>query len=163
MRSTACQVNLGTEGAALTFLANTSGSTVKKCARDKATNTPGDIEKDAANTLKQQEKARKTKETKAKKAAARAEGEQGGVRLRSFQIHLLPSKEQKRTLNKVIGYVRYTYNKALRLSLDEKERGGAWRSAEFRARLKNTVVMDPEEPWLKAVPVYPREGELNDL
>ncbi len=97
MRSTACQVNLGTEEAALTFIANASGPTVKKCASDKATDTLGDIEEDAAKTLKQQEKARKTKETKARKAAARAEGGQRGVRLRSFKIHFLPNKEQKLT------------------------------------------------------------------
>ncbi len=42
-------------------------------------------------------------------------------------------------------------------------RGGAWRSAEFRVRLENTVVTSPEEPWHKEVPVYPREGALNGL
>jgi putative transposase len=118
-----------------------------------------DIPSEIEVCLKQKATFLKCQETKKRKRSEREEKTKAGARVRTFKVRLYPTGAQKKTLRVFFGHARYTYNTVVNAVKKCREEGMAAR----RAELKATLVTHPSEPWLKDVPVYPREGALDDF
>ena len=118
-----------------------------------------DIPSEIEVCLKQKATFLKCQETKKRKRSEREEKTKAGARVRTFKVRLYPTSAQKKTLRVFFGHARYTYNTVVNAVKKLKEEGMAVR----RAKLKDTLVTHPSEPWLKDVPVYPREGAFDDF
>jgi hypothetical protein len=85
------------------------------------------------------------------------------MRLQAFQFELIPSEQQRRSLQCFAGACRFVFNKALEVQKRRFEGGDKYLGYPALCRLLTTWRHDPDTPWLKEAPTHPLQQALKNL